>query len=76
MPFDIVRGKITKPEQSNQLIAAVKEYMEKNTTDGTLYLGYPLTANADEAITVEMVALLVHMYIEQNVVGKRVAIYV
>ena len=53
MPFDIVRGKITKPEQSNQLIAAVKEYMEKNTTDGTLYLGYPLTANADEAITVE-----------------------
>ena len=43
MPFDIVRGKITKPEQSNQLIAAVKEYMEKNTTDGTLYLGYPLT---------------------------------
>ena len=53
MPFDIVRGKINKPEQSNQLIAAVKEYMEKNTTDGTLYLGYPLTANADEAITVE-----------------------
>ena len=27
MPFDIVRGKIAKPEQSNQLIAAVKEYM-------------------------------------------------
>lgn len=53
MSFDIVRGKIAKPEQSNQLIAAVKEYMEKNTTDGTLYLGYPLTANADEAITVE-----------------------
>ena len=53
MSFDIVRGKITKPEQSNQLIAAVKAYMEKNTTDGTLYLGYPLTANADEAITVE-----------------------
>ena len=30
MSFDIVRGKIAKPEQSNQLIAAVKEYMEKN----------------------------------------------
>lgn len=29
MSFDIVRGKIAKPEQSNQLIAAVKEYMEK-----------------------------------------------
>ena len=29
MAFDIVRGKITKLEQSNQLIAAVKEYMKK-----------------------------------------------
>lgn len=53
MLFDIVRGKITKPEQSSQLIEAVKEYMNKNDALGTLYLGYPLTANADEAITVE-----------------------
>ena len=53
MGFDIVRGKITKPEQSNQLIEAVQEYMDKNAATGTLYLGYPLTANADEAITVE-----------------------
>ena len=29
MPFDIVRGKITKPEQSNQLIVAKKQHMEK-----------------------------------------------
>ena len=27
--------------------------MDKNAATGTLYLGYPLTANADEAITVE-----------------------
>lgn len=53
MSFDIVRGKVTKPEQSNQLISAVREYMKKNNAVGTLYLGYPLTANADEAITLE-----------------------
>lgn len=56
MGFDIVRGKITKPEQSNQLIEAVQEYMDKNAATGTLYLGYPLTANADEAITVPLYA--------------------
>lgn len=53
MQFDIVRGKITKPEQSNQLIEALEEYMKKYNEKGTLYLGYPLTANAEEAITVE-----------------------
>lgn len=34
MGFDIVRGKITKPEQSNQLIEAVQEYMDKNAATG------------------------------------------
>lgn len=53
MQFDIVRGKIAKPEQSRQLVAAISEYMRDNDETGTLYLGYPLTANADEAITVE-----------------------
>lgn len=53
MLFDIVRGKITKPEQSKQLIDVIQEYMKDHDEIGTLYLGYPLTANADEAITVE-----------------------
>jgi superfamily I DNA and RNA helicase len=53
MLFDIVRGKITKPEQSKQLIDVVKKYMDDHDETGTLYLGYPLTANADEAVTVE-----------------------
>lgn len=53
MLFDIVRGKITKPEQSRQLIDVIQKYMKDHDETGTLYLGYPLTANADEAITVE-----------------------
>lgn len=53
MQFDIVRGKITKPEQSRQLIGTIKKYMQDNDETGTLYLGYPLTANAEEAVTVE-----------------------
>lgn len=53
MQFDIVRGKISKPEQCRQLISVIRQYMEDNDETGTLYLGYPLTANADEAIMVE-----------------------
>lgn len=57
MPFDIVRGKINKPTESKQLIGLVTEYMDKNDDEGTLYLGYPLTANSERAVTIE--ALLV-----------------
>lgn len=53
MQFDVVRGKISKPEQCSQLISTIRQYMEDQDETGTLYLGYPLTANADEAITVE-----------------------
>lgn len=53
MKFDIVRGKISKPEQCKQLIEVVTKYMEKYEDEGTLYLGYPLTANAERAITLE-----------------------
>ena len=53
MQFDIVRGKISKPEQCRQLISVIRQYMKDNDETGTLYLGYPLTANADEAIMVE-----------------------
>lgn len=57
MNFDIVRGKISKPEQTKQLIEDISEYMSKNDDEGTLYLGYPLTANRDAALTID--ALLV-----------------
>lgn len=53
MKFDIVRGKISKPEQCKQLIEVVTKYMEKYEDEPTLYLGYPLTANAERAITLE-----------------------
>lgn len=56
MSFDIVRGKISKPEQTNQLVDITTEYM-KEEEEGTLYLGYPLTANKNEAVTID--ALLV-----------------
>lgn len=53
MQFDIVRGKISQPEQCKQLIEVVTEYMKEHDEEGTLYMGYPLTANADAAVTVE-----------------------
>jgi len=55
--FDIVRGKISKPEQTKQLIDQVTRYMNEQNDEGTLYLGYPLTANRDTAVTID--ALLV-----------------
>ena len=53
MSFDIVRGKITKPEQCKQLIDEISNYVNKSGDEGTLYLGYPLTANSESAITIE-----------------------
>ncbi|WML34381.1 hypothetical protein [Clostridium sp. OS1-26] len=57
MSFDIVRGKVSKPEQTKQLIDQITKYMSEQDDDGTLYLGYPLTANRDTAVTID--ALLV-----------------
>lgn len=57
MNFDIVRGKISKPEQTKQLIDQVTKYMNEENDDGTLYLGYPLTASRDTAVTID--ALLI-----------------
>lgn len=57
MSFDIVRGKISKPEQTKQLIEQVSKYMVEQNDEGTLYLGYPLTASSDSAVTID--ALLV-----------------
>lgn len=57
MQFDIVRGRIRKPEQTNQLVDVVTKYMKASDSEGTLYIGYPLTANRDRAVTID--ALLV-----------------
>lgn len=57
MSFDIVRGKISKPEQTNQLIDNISKYIQETNDEGTLYLGYPLTASKDSKFTID--ALLV-----------------
>ena len=55
--FDIVRGIITQPGQTEILINKSKEYIENSNDNGTLYIGYPLTAGADTKITID--ALLI-----------------
>lgn len=53
MSFDIVRGVITKPQQTQLLVEKIIEYMEASNDNGTLYLGYPLTASQDKKITID-----------------------
>lgn len=57
MSFDIVRGIISKPTQTNQLIESISDYMSKTNDSGTLYLGYPLTAGADSKVTLDAMLL-------------------
>ena len=58
MGFDIVRGSISKPQQTQMLIDNIKQYFENSGDSGTLYIGYPLTANADNKVTVDALLLL------------------
>ncbi|MGL5715427.1 MAG: DEAD/DEAH box helicase [Paraclostridium sp.] len=60
MNLDIVRGKISKPEQTKQLIENVTNYMNNNNDEGTLYLGYPLSANRDSALTIDAMLVTVN----------------
>ncbi len=53
MSFDIVRGKVSKPQQTKLIIEAIEKYINKTNDEGTLYLGYPLTANKDKAVTID-----------------------
>ena len=56
MPLDIVRGKISNVLASKELI----KIMEEQGNDGyseTLYLGYPLSANAERVVTVDALLL-------------------
>lgn len=57
MGFDIVRGFIAKPQQIQLLIEEVTKYFEISKDRGTLYLGYPLTASADNKVTIDAMLL-------------------
>lgn len=56
MGLDIVRGNVTKIQPTNELVDKLKEIFVSDE-ESTVYLGYPLTANADSKNTVD--ALLV-----------------
>ncbi|WP_370766518.1 DEAD/DEAH box helicase [Intestinibacter bartlettii] len=56
MALDIVRGNITNIQPTNELIECLQRELSNND-EGTLYLGYPLSANADSKNTVD--ALLI-----------------
>jgi superfamily I DNA and RNA helicase len=57
MTLEIVRGNITKIQPTKDLITSLTDFYNSNADNGTLYLGYPLSANADSKITID--ALLV-----------------
>ena len=51
MSFDVVRGFIAKPQQTQMLINELSEYFKDSGDTATLYLGYPLTASSDNKVT-------------------------
>lgn len=55
--FDIVRGLIAKPQQTKTLIDNISAYFKDTEDNGTLYLGYPLTASADNKVTIDALLL-------------------
>lgn len=57
MGFDIVRGFISKPQQTEILLGAITVYFETSGDNGTLYLGYPLTAGSDNKVTIDAMLL-------------------
>lgn len=57
MALDIVRGKVTNPTATKELIQAIEIINSSKPFEGTLYVGYPLTATDQSKITVD--ALLV-----------------
>lgn len=57
MGFDIVRGFIAKPQQTQVLVDAISRYFDNSEDDGTLYLGYPLTASSDNKVTIDALLL-------------------
>lgn len=57
MGFDIVRGFIARPQQTQQLIDGLSGYFKNSGDTGTLYLGYPLTASSDSKVTIDAMLL-------------------
>lgn len=56
MALDIVRGRIANIGATKELIS-VLEKMQQQEISETLYLGYPLAANAETAVTVDALLL-------------------
>lgn len=52
MALDIIRGNITQIHPTNDLIENLQKIITEED-EATLYLGYPLTANADSKITID-----------------------
>lgn len=55
--FEIIRGNINKPQQTELLIEKIKGYFKETQDHGTLYIGYPLIADTNSKITLD--ALLI-----------------
>ena len=56
MPVDIVRGRISNLVATKELIYII-EKQELDNINETLYLGYPLSANAERTVTVDALLL-------------------
>lgn len=56
MPLDIVRGRISNIVATKELISTIEQQVN-HEYNGTLYLGYPLSANAESTITVDALLL-------------------
>lgn len=55
--FEVIYGKVSDIIKQNGFVSHVEKYFDEYDDEGTLYLGYPLTADAEKSITVE--ALLI-----------------
>lgn len=55
--FNVIYGKVVDSIKQSGFVEYVNNYFDQSGDEGTLYLGYPLTANAEKSITVD--ALLV-----------------
>lgn len=55
--FEVIYGKISDTVKQSGFVHYINKYFNMYDDEGTLYLGYPLTADAEKSITVE--ALLI-----------------
>jgi superfamily I DNA and RNA helicase len=57
LAFDVVRGNITNVMVTERLIDKLNEFCNKTDVEGTLFTGYPLSANAESKVSLD--ALLI-----------------